>query len=598
MKSNYLLPSVLLLSMLTLAGCGGGGGGSSSGTSDSGSASSSTNVSGVAGTGAAMSNALIQLRCATGSAQVQADETGAFTIPVTSDMRAPCALSADLQVQGSSRHFSVLDSITQGQSNVANINPATTIIAHQIASGNAESLLQEGTDLSVVTPQTVANLTEKLKQALQSTIDPLKGNYVANKINSLDKKFDLFHVDWNESEQKLVIVSKLDGSVIVNTTLDDIAENETEINDLRQQYEQSSVNPSQALGLEVMDSGLRAQFEAALNAPQNSRAALLDPLISESYRHQGQNKADFIAQLVNSIPNGATLTIGRFDIQSCSVGDEETLCTVKFKLSINNSSEIFETQISGNPSGWTFVGDQLMLQAEFTPTRLKVFETSMGQVTSESPISKGIQIYIPTDGSTINQQAFTAVAYVQRQVFPGMMRVNLSTMYRDSTQDYLIFADGSNFLELSDELYADIRNGIVSPHIIVEILNEAGDPIHVISKTIDRHSLNNTLPSISAFAQLTTPSLTAFSQYGRSIEPSVVSWTSSLPVKSITWNSREIESGNLIGKGDQEFILEEEGSFPLGGVFQANLNPAIRNLYLVTRGSEFQQWTRYIDTDM
>ncbi|MEN7530581.1 hypothetical protein [Cupriavidus sp. DL-D2] len=188
MKSKLLLTGLMAA---VLSACGGGGDGGST------TPTVTTKVSGTAAVGAAIGNALVQAKCASGSGTATTAADGTFTINIPNVTR-PCVLSV------TTADGTVLHSVVEAGTDtavVANITPLTELITAALAQGdtNAFFTLFDTKAQERLTAANLATATGTVRQQLAgyvdlTSVDAIKGTLVAangsNAGNGLDKLLD------------------------------------------------------------------------------------------------------------------------------------------------------------------------------------------------------------------------------------------------------------------------------------------------------------------------------------------------------------------------------------------------------------------------
>lgn len=189
MKSRLLLTG---LTAAVLSACGGGDGAPSATPTVT-----TTSISGTAAVGAALENATVQAKCASGSGSATTAADGTFTINIANAVR-PCVLSV------TTPDNTVLHSVVEagsGTTAVANISPFTELITAALAQGSTTAFFNQF-DAAAQGRLTSANLStssETVRLALTGVVDlngfdPLKGALVAANNgkpgNALDQLLD------------------------------------------------------------------------------------------------------------------------------------------------------------------------------------------------------------------------------------------------------------------------------------------------------------------------------------------------------------------------------------------------------------------------
>jgi len=191
MKSRLLLTG---LAAVVLTACGGGGG-------DSAPAVTTTKISGTAAVGAALPNAAVLAKCATGIGSATTAANGSFTVSIDNAVR-PCVLSVPATApDGATMTLHSIVEAGTGTAPVANITPLTELVVAALANGDTNAFFAnfDGAAQARVTPANVttalASLATTLKPVLDlSNVDPIKAQLVAangaNAGNALDQLLD------------------------------------------------------------------------------------------------------------------------------------------------------------------------------------------------------------------------------------------------------------------------------------------------------------------------------------------------------------------------------------------------------------------------
>lgn len=169
---------------LLISGCGGGGGGGETTAAPA----ASLDVSGTAAVGAALANATVDVKCATGSGTATTNASGGYTVTLEGG-----ALPCIVRVTGTAAGATVtLHSVTEaGTTNaadaktsaVANVTPVTEIIVAQLTKAMPSDSFATF-DPAVITPAAVASASTAVVDALKAAgvdlgaIDPLKAPLV------------------------------------------------------------------------------------------------------------------------------------------------------------------------------------------------------------------------------------------------------------------------------------------------------------------------------------------------------------------------------------------------------------------------------------
>ena len=211
MKSKLLLTGLMAA---VLTACGGGGGDSAPAA-----AAPTTKISGTAAVGAAIANATVQAKCASGSGTATTAADGTFTINIA-NLQRPCVLSVSAP-DGTVLH-SVIEAGT-GTAVVANITPLTELITAALAKGDTNAFFAQF-DANAQARLTAANLTDAngtVRQLLLGLfdltgVDAIKGTLVAangaNAGNALDKLLDQLGAGLTKAKTSLADLSSAVGN--------------------------------------------------------------------------------------------------------------------------------------------------------------------------------------------------------------------------------------------------------------------------------------------------------------------------------------------------------------------------------------------------
>lgn len=181
--------------LMVIAACGGGGSGGSSPAASSGTTKSepSLQLSGTAATGAALANAQVSVKCASGNGTATTDGSGAYTLTMTGGA-LPCIINVTGTQDGvevslhSVAEAGSTDSASNTTSAAANVTPLTEMIVAKLSAGLPSDLFaafSAANSSQVTTAQLVAATNAVLtaiKEAIGvdlGTIDPFKAPLVA-----------------------------------------------------------------------------------------------------------------------------------------------------------------------------------------------------------------------------------------------------------------------------------------------------------------------------------------------------------------------------------------------------------------------------------
>ncbi|NUT13027.1 MAG: hypothetical protein HOQ33_00805 [Cupriavidus sp.] len=194
MKTRLLLAAI---AAATLSACGGGSDSTAPSATPDTPATPTTKVSGTAAVGAALPNATVQAKCASGSGTATTAADGTFEISIP-DAKRPCVLSVTTP-DGATLHSVVEEG--SGMNAVANITPLTELITASLAGGNTKAFFDsfDAAAQSKLNADGLSGAIEAVKLILSGTIDlagmdPLKDTLVAahgdKPGNALDQRLD------------------------------------------------------------------------------------------------------------------------------------------------------------------------------------------------------------------------------------------------------------------------------------------------------------------------------------------------------------------------------------------------------------------------
>ncbi|WP_237380661.1 hypothetical protein [Cupriavidus sp. SW-Y-13] len=201
MKSKLLLTGLIAA---VLSACGGGGDGGSTtgaatgGTGGNGGTVQTTKITGTAAIGAAIPNALVEVKCKAGSAKATTNINGFFTADIA-NLQTPCVLSAPAP-DGTTLH-SLVETGASGSILTANISPLTELVLAALAQGETTKFFQQfdaNAQLRLSPAQltaAIAAIRQVFDQRIDLTgIDPVKGQLLAAiggvGGNAMDKMLD------------------------------------------------------------------------------------------------------------------------------------------------------------------------------------------------------------------------------------------------------------------------------------------------------------------------------------------------------------------------------------------------------------------------
>ncbi|CAG2139634.1 hypothetical protein LMG31506_02144 [Cupriavidus yeoncheonensis] len=188
---------VSTLAAAALSACGGGSDSQPSAPAATTPSTPTTKIAGTAAVGAALANATVQAKCASGSGTATTAADGTFSIDIP-NARRPCVLSVSTP-DGTTLH-SVVEA-GSGMTATANITPLTELITASIAGKSTNEFFASFDEQAQakLTTDGVSTALDNVKLILTGTvdlagIDPLKDTLVAahgnTPGNALDQKLD------------------------------------------------------------------------------------------------------------------------------------------------------------------------------------------------------------------------------------------------------------------------------------------------------------------------------------------------------------------------------------------------------------------------
>lgn len=547
-----------LAALLAVVGCGGGGGGSPS----SSSAGGSTSVAGVAGTGAPMAGATVTVTCQSGSATATTDANGAFTATFANPPTAPCAIKA-VTLDGSGAEvvqYALLDVVAVRASNTANINPATTVVVGEVASGNPERFFSGATPLSNITPAAVTRAVGHVQQLLGTSIDPLKGAYAADKVNELDRKFDQLKIEWDAGNAAITVTSKLSGALVGTvrpSSFDaDKASYLARLGD-------TGVVPASAPAFAALDTQLGAGLTAALaSADRTTATTALNALIDSHYQDGGMDRAALTNELWT---HGRGAVIGKFSVLRCGqtgtgpqvpsqAYENKPVCRVSAPVTLPNGERdnLDVRVIEYTPGVWLAWGDRRALRVEVHAMALQFVEPASSWVGYRS----GLQIWVPIPrGDNPDAQAVPNASVDTAVVsYNGNQLASLHKRNQCATAQYLQvdICDG-NFLQVQDATIQAMRDELAQNKVMPSVRVELYDRSEHLLGSYDIQL--TTLPVLSSdladankpyqgqFATLNAASLAAFQQAGTAPQTFGLGWTAGVTVSHVNWSISSSQGG-------------------------------------------------------
>lgn len=394
--SKHSLVSATLLSLL--CACGGGGGDSGAPTPATPtpkvcSTCSPGILSGTIATGGAASAAEILVIDALGkSLKIVADAHGAYRADV-SGMTAPFLIKVVGNVGGEAVILHSLATAGDIGKNAVNVTPLTELVTASVLGGIPDAKLVAGAvDLSKVTSTTLANAERTVKGIVQPVLDAA-GASDAN-VRTTEFKPDRTGIDKALDATRVAVggaaysVSLVTGAPAVTLDPAKPADSKTLTAPSAQTLDDLSANLS---AIQTRLDALAAQF--ANGVPS---ADALKPFFSDSFHHDGQDAASFIANVLRQVDADS---VGGFSYQGVHFDglhvenaiDADTLevsYRVVFRAGFRASDErMVLKRVAGN---WLLAGNGLAARARVSlMARLK--ETPLTETQLRS--LPGVSVY-------------------------------------------------------------------------------------------------------------------------------------------------------------------------------------------------------------
>jgi hypothetical protein len=223
LKSKLAMSLTASAAALLVTACGGGGGGADNANGAGGAAVTPADptlqVSGTAATGAALSNAAVEVKCATGTGTATTATSGAYSVTITGGA-LPCMVEVKTTVNGATVSLhSVVEAGTLNEAEhrtraVANVTPVTEMVVAQLSAGLPEDSFK-GFRGDAITPGQLAAAVAAITTALKNagvdlgTINPTKDDLVAatsgGKGNAYDQLLDALALKVDLEALKVVV---------------------------------------------------------------------------------------------------------------------------------------------------------------------------------------------------------------------------------------------------------------------------------------------------------------------------------------------------------------------------------------------------------
>lgn len=601
----HVRSAVGLAALLALAACGGGGGSSSTS-----SGSGATTVAGVAGTGAPMVGATVTITCQSGSATATTDANGAFTATFATTPVGPCAIKAMVTDPTGAEivQYSLLDAVSANASNKANINPATTVMAGEVVNGDPEDFFTGTTPLTTITPSAVAVAVNHVQVLVGTNLDPLKGEYVADKTNELDKKFDQLQVQWDPTSASVTVTSKVTGEVV--GTLHP-ANFEAEKTAYQLRLENPIVVPATAPSFAALDTQFGAGLTSAL---AGSDPSALDALISDAFLEGGWLRADLKNMLWTYARGGV---FGKFSVLGCGntltrpsnvLYQNKVVCRVAAAVTLpGGQRDTFEGRVIEMSTGvWKAWGDQRAHRIEIKTGALKRVRFDGGEVAT--PYQSGLQVWIPVpQGETPEPEAVPNAGVATAKVFinneGGDVLVATLGTTGCANSDYLqvmtVAGCAGNLVPMTDTNIGVLSSALgadkTMPEVTVKLFDSSDTLLRSYNIKLSALPLLNadladaTKPYQANFATLNAASVTALSQLGVVSEPFNLSWTAGVSIHNISWYAQS-SSARISDEVDVSLDATSKSFTP--EALTGTVNYA--SIYMASRGSEGRHYaTKY-----
>ncbi|HYR25640.1 MAG TPA: hypothetical protein VEQ09_07410, partial [Aquabacterium sp.] len=500
--------------------------------------------------------------------------------------------------------YSLLDAVSARAANKANINPATTVVAGEVVNGDPERFFSGASPLSTITPAAVALAITHVQVLVGTSVDPLKGDYVADKTNALDQKFDQLKVEWNPATQQVTVTSKVTGTVVGTVSPSTF---DTDKIAYLTQLTNPTVVPTTAPSFAALDTQFGAGLTAAL---AGSYMTALDALIDSTFRDGGVNRAALENELWS---NGRGAVFGKFRVLGCGntstnpidpAYQNKVVCRVAAPVTLTNGQrDFFEVRVIEKAAGtWLAWGDQRPYRVEVKAAALKSVRFDGGVVAT--PYQSGLQIWIPVPrGSTPDYEAVPNVNVATAKVFIGSNLIATLGTTGCSNSDYLqlmaVAGCVGNLVPMSDTdiqtLITDFSTSKTMPVVTVKLFDSGNVllgsyDIKLAALPLLQADLTDaTKPYQANFVTLNAASVTALSQLGAVSQPFNLAWTAGVSVENLSWYA---QSSTAPVGGSVEVSLDVASVSFVPNTVVGPVNYA--SIYMTSRGSEGRKyWTKY-----
>jgi hypothetical protein len=370
-NSKVILAAAFLIA-LTLASCGGGGDAASS-------SSSSTLISGVAATGAPITDAMngvvtikdSAVPAHTATTSTNSNGTYLFTSAQLSGWTAPYMLEISYQAGGVSYTLTsaaTVQDVTSGSATI-NITPLTDLIISKLAGAIATNVFNNGNFNTLLTPSALTAGTQALdaqlapilaQMGVSASVDLLHQSFTADG-TGLDAVLDALKVTQDPATLTVTITNRLDGSS-VTSALSTMTPNTL---------------PTPALAAPLTDLQTITTYFKNLSAemalsPSATAPALLAFFDQTSFKQDGQTLATFLQQITNN-PTilGGQLSFGNIVLSAVPtwVNTVPGTATASYKVDFtilrgNHPSSREEFILYKNSTGnWISLGNQKVARA-------------------------------------------------------------------------------------------------------------------------------------------------------------------------------------------------------------------------------------------
>lgn len=326
-----------------LTACGGGGGAGSVGVTN-------TNLVGLASLGTPMVNANIRVIDSNGlSLEGSTDSAGVFNV-VASGITFPALVFATGTRADQVITLAGIALLDSGSNSVrVNVTPLTDAIITQVLGKSPSYLLENPSELALVSTTQINLVAARLVQAASPVIDaiqagastrfnPLNSPFIADGADPYDKVLDLVDVNLTANRARTALDINLTSRVGENRTVT-LTSNAVSV-------ERLPVVSATEAGIRIDQlPALIDRMNLAFSSAARVASADFADLFDDSYQHNGQNKTQRLEFLRN--PSRSSLVVGTVyktpKIQRCEGAN--LTCTVQIHQTNSLGTSIFETRL-------------------------------------------------------------------------------------------------------------------------------------------------------------------------------------------------------------------------------------------------------------